>query len=84
MERDRVIEIFIVENDDYEVKGPSSARVTITDNAAIVGDFDGNRQVDLKDLIIVLKICAGKDIPNVYLNDYKNIGLTDALYMLST
>jgi len=85
-ERDRVIEIFVVENEDYEVNGPASARVTITDKAAKPGDIDGNDIVDLKDLIMTLQVCAGKDISNIYMNGDmfgdKRIGLSDALYMM--
>jgi len=38
--------------------------------------------VDLKDLILVLKVCAGKDVSNIYLSDDKRIGVSDALHMI--
>ena len=76
----------IVTSGDYRVKGPASARVEIRDPVinSIKGDMDSNNQIDLKDAILALQICSGKNIASIAETSITNdrIGLEDVLYIL--
>jgi hypothetical protein len=85
-ERDRVIEIFVVADDHYDIKGPASARVTITERQIKPGDLDGNDAVDLRDIIFMLKICTGEKVTHInldgdLLND-QQINVKDLIYIM--
>jgi len=85
-ERDRVLEVFVVEEDDYDVKGPASARITITE-ATKPGDVDGNNQINIKDLITILQFFAGDHQSNINIKGDligdKRIALPEVLHVMS-
>jgi hypothetical protein len=80
IERDKIVEVFLMISDQYDVKGTGSARVTITNKSIINGDINGNGSADLADLILALQICAGKRVGDIYYN--KNIGLDNILFLM--
>jgi hypothetical protein len=78
----------IVSSGDYSLKGASSARVAIRDNQSDIlsGDMDHSDNLDVKDAIIALQVCAGKDISGIFAEssiDNTHIGLKDVLYILN-
>ncbi|MBF0452494.1 MAG: hypothetical protein HQK75_17455, partial [Candidatus Magnetomorum sp.] len=77
----------IVSSGDYSLQGASSARVAIKDNSesALSGDIDNNESLDLKDAIVALQICAGKDVAGISVESSINnnrIEIKDVLYIL--
>ncbi|MBF0451226.1 MAG: hypothetical protein HQK75_11030, partial [Candidatus Magnetomorum sp.] len=78
----------IVSSGDYSLQGASSARVAIKDNsaAALSGDIDSNESLDLKDAIVALQVCAGKDVSGISVESAINnnrIEIKDVLYILN-
>jgi len=78
--QDKVVEVFLMESESYDVKESVSARVTITNRSINDADLNGDTAVDLSDLIVALQICAGKSVGNVYLNG--DVGMDDVLFLL--
>ncbi|MBF0451508.1 MAG: type I secretion C-terminal target domain-containing protein [Candidatus Magnetomorum sp.] len=80
----------IIASGDYKIKGPASARVEIHDlvpDSIVKGDIDNNGQIELKDAIIALYICSGKNISSVSVIADRsitngNIGLEEVLYIM--
>ncbi|ETR73547.1 MAG: hypothetical protein OMM_06862, partial [Candidatus Magnetoglobus multicellularis str. Araruama] len=69
------------------IKGASSARVAIRDSHLDVlsGDIDNSDGLNLKDAIIALQVCAGKNVSGIFAEssiDKENIAIKDVLYIL--
>jgi predicted phosphodiesterase len=78
----------IVSSGDYTLKGASSARVAIRDShlEILAGDMDNTNGINLKDAIIALQVCAGKDVSSVYVESSigkDRIGIKEVLYILN-
>ncbi|MBF0452988.1 MAG: type I secretion C-terminal target domain-containing protein [Candidatus Magnetomorum sp.] len=75
----------IVASGDYKIKGPSSARVGIKDYEMPDGDIDHTGQLDLKDVIIALQVCAGKNVTGIYVDtsiEKNHVGMKEVLFIL--
>ena len=82
------VEIIVAPSDHYIIKGASSARVGISDYKLELadGDIDQSGIIDLRDAIIVIQICAGKNISGIQLDtsiQNKQIGMKDALLIIN-
>ncbi|ETR71241.1 MAG: hypothetical protein OMM_02633 [Candidatus Magnetoglobus multicellularis str. Araruama] len=87
-EIDEFVEIIVAPSDNYIIKGASSARVRISDYKTELsdGDIDHNEIVDLRDAIIVLQVCAGKNISGIHIDtslQNKQIGMKEALFIIN-
>jgi hypothetical protein len=77
----------IVSPGDYKLRGISSVRVAIRDQHAEIlqGDMDQNNEINLKDAIVALMVCAGKDVSAIMIEssiDKEGIAIKDVLYIL--
>jgi hypothetical protein len=80
IDRDKVVEVFLMESDQYNVQKFASARVTITNRSIIEGDINGDGNVNLADLIAALQVCVGKNSGVVY--DNGRIDMSDVLFLM--
>ncbi|KPA14402.1 secreted protein containing Type 1 secretion, target domain protein [Candidatus Magnetomorum sp. HK-1] len=77
----------IVASGDYKLRGPASARISLYESGTNFepGNIDNTGDINLRDAILALQICAGKELSGEIVNAAvinDRIGIEEVLYIL--
>ncbi|KPA10683.1 Type 1 secretion, target domain protein, partial [Candidatus Magnetomorum sp. HK-1] len=86
-EQDEVVEIIVQPKESYVLDDSRSAIVNITDSSIKSGDINGDGEITIKDLIIVLQVTTGKAQKTDFFIESEisgdgQIDIQDAIYTL--